>query len=1116
MQPNLYRRFFVLLIAVSIMHSCNQEEKKNNPALLFTAMQQTGIDFVNKIYDTRDFNVFSYRNFYNGAGAAIGDINNDGLSDIFFTANMGSNKLYLNRGNWSFEDISVKAGIEAPQDWSTGVVLVDINNDNWLDIFVCNAGYIQGRLPECRLYINNHNLTFTESAAQYGLTNKGGYTTHAAFFDYDLDGDLDCFIINNSFIPVNTLNFSNKRNLRAEDWPVADFLKGGGDHLLRNDKGKFTDISKEAGIHGSLISFGLGVTVGDVNGDFYPDVYVSNDFFERDYLYINQKDGTYKDELEKWVQHTSLASMGADIADINNDGLPDIFTTDMLPYEDKRIKTTTAFENYNLYQFKEKAGFYHQFTQNTLQLNSGAGKFYETAYYSGVAASDWSWGGLIFDADNDGWNDIFVCNGIYHDVTNLDFMAFFANDVIQKMVLTGKKEEIENIINKMPSVPLPNKAFKNNGNLTFKDIGAEWGLDQPSFSNGSAYGDLDNDGDLDLVINNVNEQAFIYRNNAREQKGNHYVSVTLTQTDKNTHAIGSFIKIFSGDTIYTREVIPTRGFQSSVDYKNIIGLGANAKPDSMMIIWPDRSYSIYYHPAVDTVYKINKPDNTKRISDNKNTIVPLFKPISASFNKHQEDEYVDFYNEHNIPELLSKEGPKADTADVNMDGLTDIYVGGATNQAGQLYIQQPNGKFIKRVLPVFDRFATFEDTEVLFFDCDGDGDKDLFVGAGGNNHQQGMPELQHRLYINDGKGNFSIGNNRLPANTMNIAVAIANDFDGDGDQDLFIGSRSVPFNYGIPPQSYLLENDGQGNFTDVTASKAPMLKHIGMITGAVWADMNGDKNEELVVCGEWMSPKFFTYKGRQFEEMATNLSKFYGWWQSIAVADVNNDGKQDLILGNIGENFYLHPSAEKPVKLWINDFDHNGSTDKIITYSIDNRDMPVFTKNEMQVQFPFIKKQNLKYEDYATKSIQELFPEDVIRSSTVREFDFPSSCIAVNQGNNSFSIYKLPQMVQLSSVNAICTTDIDGDGAIDLILGGNDFNFLPQFGRQDASYGNVLLNDKAGGYNWIGPLKSGLLVEGEVRDIITFGSGNKKYFIFFRNNDFPEEFELNLMNKAFR
>lgn len=1107
---NLGIKISVFIFGVCFVLSCNnnlQKKEINASPALFTEMQNTGIDFANNIHNTKDFNILTYRNFYNGGGVAIGDINNDGLADVFFTANMGSNKLYLNKGNWNFEDISQKAGIEEKEDWSTGVVLADINGDGWLDIFVCNAGYIDGRLPECKLFINNHDLSFTESAKEYGLTNRGGYTTHAAYFDYDMDGDLDCFIINNSFIPANTLNYANKRNLRAPDWSVADSLKGGGDHLLRNDNGKFTDVSKEAGIYGSLISFGLGVTIGDVNGDFYPDIYVSNDFFERDYLYINQKDGTFKDELENRVQHISLASMGADMADINNDGLPDIFTTDMLPYEDKRIKTTTLFDDYNVYHLKESSGFYHQFTQNTLQVNSGAGKFYETGFYSGVSASDWSWGGLIFDADNDGWNDIFICNGINHDITNQDFISFFANEVFQKMALSGRKEEIQSVIDKMPSVPILNKAFRNNGNLTFKDTGAEWGFDKPSFSNGSAYGDLDNDGDLDLITNNVNGPAFIYRNNAIQQNGNHYIAVTLKQTGKNTHAVGSFIKVFSGSLIYTREVIPTRGFQSCVDYKNIIGLGTNSKPDSMMIIWPDHTYSMYYDVAVDTAYLINKPADTQKISVYKKATVPLLKPVAAAFDKHTENNYIDFYNERNVPVLLSRQGPKSDTADVNKDGLVDIYIGGASGQPGQLYIQQPDGNFVKKAAPVFDRFADFEDTEVLFFDCDGDGDKDLFVGAGGNNRQQGMPELQHRLYINDGKGNFSIDNKRLPPNAMNIAVAVVNDFDNDGDLDLFIGSRSVPFNYGVSPQSYLLENDGHGNFTDVTKSKAPALEQPGMITGAVWADIDGDKKNELIICGEWMAPRIFTYSDNRFTEIPTNLNDLYGWWQTIAVADVNNDGKQDLILGNIGENFYLRPSYDRPAKLWINDFDHNGSIDKIITHSINGRDMPVFVKNDMQDQFPVIKKQNLKHEEYAQKSVQDLFPEDVIRSATVKQFNFPSSCIAINKGNNTFSIQKLPQMVQLSCVNAIAVTDIDNNGAADIVLGGNNFGFLPQFGRQDASYGHVLLNDKTGVFTWVSPVKSGLLVEGEVRDIISLDKN--KRFIFLRNNDFPLLYEVN-------
>jgi len=1090
--------------------SCGEKNTDNRYSKpLFTLMEKTGIEFSNTIVNTGDFNIFSYRNFYNGGGVAAGDINNDGLTDLFFTANMGSNKLFLNKGNWNFVDISQQAGIEDMEEWSTGVVFVDVNNDGWLDIYVCNAGYIDGKLPESRLYINNKDLTFTDAAVDYGLTNKGGYATQAAFFDYDMDGDLDCFIINNSFIPVNTLNYANKRNLRAPEWPVADFLKGGGDHLYRNDHGKFVNVSEAAGIYGSLISFGLGATVGDVNGDLYPDIYVSNDFFEKDYLYINQKDGTFKDQLEAWMEHTSLSSMGGDMADINNDGFPDIFTTDMLPEEDGRVKTTTSFDSYDVYRFKEDSGFYRQFTQNTLHLNSGAGKFYETAFYSGVAASDWSWGGLIFDADNDGWNDIFVCNGIKYDVTNMDFINFFADELFQRMTLTGKKEEIQSVMGKMPSVPVPNKAFKNNGDLTFTDVAKKWGLSQKSFSNGSVYADLDNDGDLDLITNNIDGPAFIYRNNSREQNENSYIGILLDQPGANKFAVGSLIRIYAGNQVFTRELVPTRGFQSSVDYKNIVGLGKITAIDSMMIMWPDRSFSMHYDHFVDTVYIIGKPVNTEKAAVKK-AAATLFDAVKPAFGRHEEEDYVDFYKELNVPVMLSREGPEADTADVNNDGLTDIFIGGAANQAGRLYLQRPDGKYVHKQQPVFDRSAKPEDTAVLFFDCDNDGDADLFLGAGGNSHEQGHPDLQHRIYVNDGKGIFSMAENQLPANGMNISTVIAMDFDKDGDLDLFIGGRSVPFVYGAVPQSYLLENDGKGNFDDVTRFRAPELAVLGMVTGAVWADMNGDGEKDLVVCGEWMAPRIFSFVNNGFAEIRTSLENMFGWWQTVAARDVNGDGQVDLILGNVGSNFRLKPEKDHPVKLWVNDFDRNGAIDKVITHTVKGKDIPVFVKNDLEDQFPFLKKQNMTHEAYAKKSIDDLFPAETIQSSVIKEFNYSASCVAVNEGNGKFTIKQLPPMVQLSSVNTVCITDLNNDGAADILAGGNKAGFLPQFGRLDASYGHVLLNDGSGNFSWIGPARSGILVSGETKTVVPIGSGENKRFLFLRNDDFPEEYKLKI------
>lgn len=1098
-----HRAFACLLLAVSALLSCKQ---KQVPLTLFEEMEHTGIDFTNQVQDTPDFNIFTYRNFYNGGGVAIGDINNDGLSDVFFTANSGSNKLYLNKGNWQFEDISEKAGFANKKKWSTGVVMADVNHDGWLDIYVCNAGYQKGIGQEDELFINNHQLGFTDSAAAYGLTDND-FTTHASFFDYDLDGDLDLYLLNNSFIPVNTLNYANNRNLRAKDWPVADFLKGGGDRLMRNDNGKFTDISKDAGIYGSLIGFGLGVTVGDVNNDHYPDIYISNDFFERDYLYLNQQDGTFKEELEKWTQHISLSSMGADMADVNNDGYPDIFTTDMLPDDEYRLKTTASFETIDVNRLTIKKGFYHQYMQNALQVNNKNGRFLETAHYSGVAASDWSWGALIFDADNDGLSDIYVCNGIYRDVTDQDFIDFFANEIVRKMALTGKKEQIDEIIAKMPSRPIVNKAFRNKGNLQFEDAGTAWGFTRPSFSNGAAYGDLDNDGDLDMVVNNVNEKAFIYRNNSRETTGNHYVGISLKGKGANTFAVGSTVKIYQGSQVMSREIIPGRGFQSSIDYKAIIGLGKDPV-DSMVIIWPDRSVTRFDHPAIDSVYILQQPDAGKVAPPPvQPPVQALLEKLTNPFDKHLEDDYVDFYYERNIPVMLSREGPKAATGDVNGDGLEDVYICGAAGTAGQLYLQTANA-FVKKSEKTFEQFANFEDVTALFFDADTDGDPDLLVGSGGNNYPVNSREIQNRLYFNDGKGNFTINTTALPPNEHNTAVVLAHDFDGDGDADLFVGSRSIPGNYGTSPVSYLLLNDGHGKFADIANTKNPDIARIGLITGAALANITGDQRPELVIVGEWMTPRIFSWENDHFVEVKTSLGQLYGCWQSLAAADIDNDGDQDMILGNMGENFYLRPTEKAPQKIWINDYDGNGVTDKIMTRSVNGRDVTVFMKRDLTDQLPSVKKLTLKHEDFAKKTIQDLFAADLLEKSLVKTINYAASCIAINEGNGKFTIKKLPLETQLSCINAILTTDVNNDGFSDLVIGGNCFGFLPQFARMDASFGHVLLNNGKGDFIDLSNARSGLELNGVIRDIKRIPTRDGACLLILQNDDWPALYKL--------
>jgi enediyne biosynthesis protein E4 len=1102
---NIILSFFIALLFTDCQHTKKVENTKDTLFELIPP-EASGVNFINKIINDKGLNVFLYRNFYNGGGVAIGDINNDGLADIYLTSNLEKNKLYLNLGNFKFKDITASSITGGEHAWSTGVVMVDINCDGFLDIYVCNAGNSKYDNRKNELFINNGDLTFSEKAEEYGLADNG-LTTHAVFFDYDVDGDLDAFILNNSFIPANSMGYSNMRSVRSENWDVPEMLKGGGDKLLRNDNGKFKDVSEEAGIYGSLIAFGMGVTVGDINQDMLPDIYVSNDFYERDYLYINNGDGTFKESIKNDMGHLSLSSMGADMADINNDGFSDICVIDMLPEGDTRLKKTTEFESYDIYNLKVERDFYHQFLQNTLQLNNGNETFSEIAFYSGVAQTDWSWGPLIFDMDNDGYQDIFVTNGIYQDLTDQDFIDFFANKIVQKMIISGIKEEVDSIFKKMPNNPIPNYGFRNNGDLTFTNKSAEWGLNTPSFSNGAAYGDLDNDGDLDLVVNNVNQPCFVYKNLTSEKTGNHYLKVRLKGEGKNTFGIGSVVNAWFDGQIHKRELVPSRGFQSSVDPVLNFGLGKATRVDSVKVIWPNRKTQVVENISGDQLITFDIKDATKKeqfIRSSKTENEKLVECISP-FDPHKENSYVDFDFEGLITQMLSREGPPMDVADLNNDGRDDVFIGGATGYAGKIYLQSPEGKMILQTNDCFEKDKKYEDTAARFLDADGDGDLDLYVGSGGNDKEPESELLRDRLYINNGKGAFEQAAGAIPDFRYNTSVVAPYDFDQDGDIDLFVGSLSVSRIYGINPRHYLLENDGHGKFKDITEARAYKFRNMGMVTDAAWQDLDSDGLKDLVVAGQWMAPVIYHNSGHGLSPVATSLDTLSGWWNAVSVTDLDNDGDMDMVLGNRGNNTYLKVSRMAPVKMFVNDFDNNGSIEQIFTRYIEGRDKPIALKRELTAQLPSLQKNNVTFAGYAEKSIYELMPDDIIKNSILKEVTISESILAYNEGKNQYRIEALPKEIQFTCVNTILATDLNGDNYKDLILGENNFSFKPQFGRLDAGFAHLMMGSDTG---FMKPELIGTSGQGVVKSIKEITIKNQKYIILGINDDRPKLYKV--------